>query len=54
MNDVETWRRDLIEAGWIEESMTVWSDPEGNLWRGPYGAWCELQRRNERALGEFR
>jgi hypothetical protein len=39
------WKRDLIAAGWIEERVTVWKDPEGHLWRGPYGAWRELQKR---------
>jgi len=42
------WKRDLIAAGWTEESITIWKDPEGNLWRGPYGAWCELQKREDR------
>lgn len=39
------WKRDLLAAGWTEERSTVWKDLEGNLWRGPYGAWRELQRR---------
>lgn len=45
------WKRDLIAAGWTEERHTVWKDPEGHLWRGPYGAWCELQRRKGSAEG---
>lgn len=39
------WRRDLIAAGWEQVSHTVWRAPDGALWRGPYRAWCELQRR---------
>lgn len=39
------WKRDLLAAGWAEERHTVWRDPEGRLWRGPYGAWRELRRR---------
>lgn len=42
---VERWRRDLIAAGWTEESATAWYAPDGGLYRGPYGAWKELQRR---------
>lgn len=44
-SEPEMWRRDLIAAGWREERMTVWRAPDGGLWRGPYGAWRELQRR---------
>lgn len=47
------WNRDLIAAGWIEESVTIWKDPEGNLWRGPYGAWCALQRSEDRKGKDF-
>jgi hypothetical protein len=39
------WRRDLEVAGWLEINSITYQDPEGRLWRGPYGAWCELQRR---------
>lgn len=45
-SEPEMWRRDLIAADWKEESMIVWRAPDGGLWRGPYGAWRELQRRN--------
>jgi len=44
-HSIETWKRDLEIAGWKQERFSVWKDPEGNLWRGPYGAWRELQRR---------
>ena len=39
------WRRDLEAAGWTEINSITYRDPEGYLWRGPYGAWHELQRR---------
>lgn len=42
---MERWTADLITAGWVEERMHVWRCPLGYLFRGPYGAWCELQRR---------
>jgi len=42
------WRRDLAAAGWEEINSITYRDPEGNLWRGPYGAWRELQRRVQR------
>lgn len=41
----EAWTRDLITAGWRERRVNTWICPDGTLWRGPYGAWCELQRR---------
>jgi hypothetical protein len=44
-NDSEQWVRDLIAAGWRERRINTWVCPDGLLWRGPYGAWCELQRR---------
>jgi hypothetical protein len=39
------WNRDLLMAGWERIDHITYRDPEGRLWRGPYGAWCELQRR---------
>lgn len=45
--DVERWKRELIAAGWMALTSITWRDPEGRLWRGPYGAWKELQRRKE-------
>lgn len=45
----ELWRRDLDAAGWIAESATTFRAPDGSLWRGPAGAWQELQRRNQQS-----
>lgn len=47
--DSERWTADLLAAGWIERRRNVWASPEGYLFRGPYGAWCELMAR--RAAG---
>lgn len=41
----ETWEAELRAAGWRVVRPTVWASPEGFLFRGPYGAWCELLRR---------
>lgn len=43
-NDADIWRRELLAAGWIEESATLWRSPRGHLYRGPYGAWRELTK----------
>jgi hypothetical protein len=40
--DVETWKSDLIEAGWVAVRWNVWKAPDGALHRGPYGAWCKM------------
>jgi hypothetical protein len=49
ISDAERWKADLIAAGWSEASATSWYSPDGGLYRGPFGAWKELQRRNEKA-----
>lgn len=36
---VIVWRKELKEAGWIEESSTTYRSPAGNLYRGPFRAW---------------
>lgn len=40
------WCRDLEAAGWVEREITIWEAPDGALYRGPYGAWRELQKAN--------
>lgn len=42
---VSDMQRDLITAGWVAETAIRWRAPDGSLWRGPYGAWKELQAR---------
>lgn len=45
--DADRWRHDLTAAGWKEVSATAWQSPDGGLYRGPAGAWKELQRRTQ-------
>jgi hypothetical protein len=41
--DVEKWKRELLEAGWQPMRATIWANPEGLLYRGPYLAWCVMR-----------
>lgn len=46
MNDQsEQWEIDLWAAGWIQVRRNQWKCPKGYLWLGPYGAWCEMHKR---------
>jgi hypothetical protein len=42
--DVELWIRELEAAGWRKVMSSVWKSPSGHLFRGPYGAWCQMYR----------
>ena len=42
-DNVELWIAELTAAGWTEVRVNVWRRPDGALFRGPYGAWCQLQ-----------
>lgn len=46
VSEVDQWTHDLATAGWIAEAAFNWRAPDGSLWRGPAGAWKELQRRS--------
>lgn len=46
-NREDRWRADLLAAGWQAIRHDTWKRPDGALFRGPYGAWCELQRSAE-------
>lgn len=46
ISEVDQWKHDLTTAGWIAETALNWRAPDGSLWRGPAGAWKELQRRS--------
>lgn len=46
VSEVDQWKHDLTTAGWVAETALNWRAPDGSLWRGPAGAWKELQRRN--------
>ena len=43
--NVELWRRELAEAGWVRVRWDLYRDPQGFLHRGPYAAWCLLKGR---------
>jgi len=47
--DPDGWREDLLDAGWFEKSHTIWVAPDGTVYRGPYGAWREMKRRQRKA-----
>jgi hypothetical protein len=47
--DPDGWREDLLDAGWFEKSHTSWVAPDGTVYRGPYGAWHEMKRRQRKA-----
>lgn len=40
--DVEAWKRELLNAGWTPLRSTVWRAPCGCLYRGPYRAWTVM------------
>ena len=40
--DAQRWRRELADAGWTEKYSMVWRAPCGCLFRGPYGAWTQM------------
>jgi hypothetical protein len=59
--DVDCWTRQLRAAGWVPvrartgqelPGSTVWRSPSGHLYRGPYGAWCQMLKREEYDLTE--
>ena len=43
LHSAEAWKRDLIAAGWVEESVTVWKDPE-NMSTKTSDSFCTKQR----------
>jgi len=48
----EIWRSELEAAGWKYEGCFAWRCPRGFLWRGPYGAWSEMKRREQQVAGK--
>ena len=49
--DIERWKRELREAGWIEYRITIWRAPGGQLFRGPYHAWQVMTQRKKSVEG---
>ena len=43
MTTPEDWAGDLLRAGWHEVRLSVWADPAGALYRGPFGAWRRMK-----------
>jgi len=39
----DVWEAQLRWAGWRETARHAWQRPDGELFRGPYGAWCAMQ-----------
>lgn len=48
-SESEMWERELREAGWRphtfrgHERKSMWVTPNGEMFRGPYGAWRMMQ-----------
>ena len=40
---VETWRRELKAAGWMEVHRTMYRAPDDTYHLGPYGAWLKMK-----------
>jgi hypothetical protein len=43
VDSVTTWVRELEAAGWRKHTSTSWYSPWGQLYRGPYKAWCVMR-----------
>lgn len=41
-NDPRQWRRELVEGGWTEVTLTLYQAPCGCYFRGPYLAWTQM------------
>ena len=37
--DIELWKRELVEGGWEQVREDVWKSQSGLLYRGPFQAW---------------
>lgn len=42
--DVAQWERELRDAGWVEELLSVWKSPSGVRRYGPARAWEQMKR----------
>lgn len=43
VDHVATWVSELEAAGWRKHTATSWYAPSGQLYRGPYKAWCVMR-----------
>ena len=42
--DIDTAKRELLAAGWVAKTPTIWRSPTGQLHLGPAGAWKVMKR----------
>lgn len=50
-HEIDQWMAELTDAGWQRLGWSVWADPDGRMYRGPYGAWVQLQLRKSMKTG---
>ena len=48
----EKMREELIAAGWKKKTEFIWSDPNGKLFLGPYGAWKRMKAAQEQETSD--
>ncbi len=41
-------KEELLAAGWKKVRNTLWQSPNGDHYFGPFGAWREMKRREDR------
>jgi hypothetical protein len=50
--DIDAAKAELIAAGWIAKTPTLWKSPKGKLYVGPAGAWRVMKHaQNDSRLG---
>jgi hypothetical protein len=53
MPTVDEMRKDLEEAGWVQEYANVWKDKRGCYFRGPAKAWHMMMKKPWPPNGEL-
>lgn len=48
--NVELWKRELKEAGWVEVRSDIWECPARLWYRGPFQAWQLMKTHPELQL----
>lgn len=43
-DDVDQAKAELLAAGWVAKTSTIWKAPSGSLHLGPVGAWRVMKR----------
>jgi hypothetical protein len=49
---IDCMRSELKKAGWTERNLTTYIDTNGAWYRGPYGAWKEMKRRQSQDVAD--